>query len=941
MDGLLDPSGGVLKAFATTALVGATVSGAFETQLAGMTAAHMAANPESTPLQSGQAAFLQFVAATLDTTSDANLKLAGFPFLQMGSKNPTMTTPANLGASSSDIAAEIWSSQPTAAHQLFVGGAANIQAQAAVVGSLLKSTLATPSSGAIATLQGQIKAASGINAYVLIGMSTDPRFAAIFDTLTIGTLMTRMVTAGATATGGKYSMASAQAIAAWIGGLLTYPDGNAPFFIKGGLGATMANFFFCPEGAGKCTTTSSSDVAAAQWMYGNVLPILGLGVDDAGQPVAAGGKSSLRNFAKKELTSMPAITFKTEFYHQTAKSGLWVNKLQAGLTVLQDLRGAKSLASTAAAVNGAAAAYLTQVGEGMKAQAAAGVAAAPASAAAAAAVKMAEGAAAMLVAKIPEVQAPINLAFGGAQTFVPVAGGVVAAKLTMFTLAEVADATNALLNAFLYEKMFQICAGMDAQFTPLGVPSICPTLTGALTGIAGGLTTGQMADIATYLAVDITKDMFEKQLMGYAMSGPFVTRSAKDMLFKEGGFAEPVWSSLAPLIGQSPMTATILNGARGDPKAAPTDKEVKALSDANKAGCPNSPASLGQVAPKDCLARPALFGTFSSRMGNTATTFHNRGHVVKIDGMEVMAGKCEGGCWNAKAPLMTKTVNGTNELLKIGHVETGANAWSTGGVSPRMKLIEEVFPPVEGQVSPMSLDMSANIYVGQAKRTLKFDFKENVKDPSGKLHLRRFETKIAGEGAYWKTDADAALHSAGVKCLLDVAEFSGAPALLGKPHLLECLKADTDKSTTYTVPTWESGSAARDVGTWVDMEPHTGMAVCANERLGAYLVFDPKLTAVLFGGACGKPGMESYPASLTGCLTAKSIIVPYYWAKRLPCVGAAQALSFSNNFALVKQMQGPATKALLVVGVVLLIAGLALFVKGAMTDGPDSKTTQG
>ena len=96
MDGLLDPSGGVLKAFATTALVGATVSGAFETQLAGMTAAHMAANPESTPLQSGQAAFLQFVAATLDTTSDANLKLAGFPFLQMGSKNPTMTTPANL-----------------------------------------------------------------------------------------------------------------------------------------------------------------------------------------------------------------------------------------------------------------------------------------------------------------------------------------------------------------------------------------------------------------------------------------------------------------------------------------------------------------------------------------------------------------------------------------------------------------------------------------------------------------------------------------------------------------------------------------------------------------------------------------------------------------------------------------------------------------------------
>ena len=119
------------------------------------------------------------------------------------------------------------------------------------------------------------------------------------------------------------------------------------------------------------------------------------------------------------------------------------------------------------------------------------------------------------------------------------------------------------------------------------------------------------------------------------------------------------------------------------------------------------------------------------------------------------------------------------------------------------------------------------------------------------------------------------------------------------------------------------------------------MAVCANERLGAYLVFDPKLTAVLFGGACGKPGMESYPASLTGCLTAKSIIVPYYWAKRLPCVGAAQALSFSNNFALVKQMQGPATKALLVVGVVLLIAGLALFVKGAMTDGPDSKTTQG
>jgi len=781
----------------------------------------------------------------------------------------------------------------------------------------------------------------------LLGMSTDPRFAAIFDTLTTGTLMTRMVTAGATATAGKYTAASAGAIAAWIGGLIMAPDGNAAFFIKGGMGAMMANFFFCPEGAGKCTTTSSSDIVAAQWMYGNVLPVLGMGVDDAGQPVGPGGTSSLANFAKLALPKLAAsLTFKTEFYHQTAKSGLWVNKLQAGLTVLQDLRGAKSLASTAAVVNGAAAAFLTQVGDGMKAQAAAAVAAAAASgsaaaeAAAAAAAMQAAGGAAMLLAKIPEVQAPINAAFVGAQSFVPIVAGVVAAKLTKFTGALVAEATNAMLNAFLYEKMYQLCQGLDAQMTPLGVPSICPTLTGALTGIAGGLTTAQMQDIATYLAVDITRGMFEGTLFGYAMSGPFITRSVQDMLFKKGGFTDPVWSTLAPFIGQSPLTATILNGARGDPKAAPTDTEVKAFSDANKAGCPNSPASMGQVAPKDCLARPALYGTFSDRMGNTATTFHNRGHVVKINGMDVMGGKCENGCWNAKAPLMTKTVNGTTELLKIGHVETGANAWSTGNVSPRMKLIEEVFPPVEGQVNPMTLDKSVNVYVGQARRTLKFDFKENVKDPSGKLHLRRFETKIAGEGAYWKSDADAALHSAGVKCLLDVAEFSGAPALLGKPHLLECLKADTDKSTTHTVPTWESKSAARDVGTWVDMEPHTGMAVCAEERLAAYLVFDPKLTAVLFGGACGKPGMESYPASLAGCASAKSIIVPYYWAKRFPCVSAAQALSFSNNFALVKQMQGPATVALLVLGTILLIVGLALFVKGAMTNA-DSKTTQG
>ena len=182
-----------------------------------------------------------------------------------------------------------------------------------------------------------------------------------------------------------------------------------------------------------------------------------------------------------------------------------------------------------------------------------------------------------------------------------------------------------------------------------------------------------------------------------------------------------------------------------------------------------------------------------------------------------------------------------------------------------------------------------------------FDFKEVVDDPFKNLKLRRFRTSIIAPGTFWKSKADTILHAAGVKCGIDISEINNdVPTLLAKPHLFECDPKDLLASSEYTVPVWNTSKFdVGDVDTSLDYEPHTGMVVCAHERLAAYFILDPSLTKVFYGGMCGTVPDAKYPTTLVTCAKPKKIIVPYYWAHRSPCLTEKQSTSLKENFDMV------------------------------------------
>ena len=798
-----------------------------------------------------------------------------------------------------------------------------------------------------------------------------PVMASVLDTATETAIVTAIITE-TTADGFPFDPATIAAVATHLGTIVTMEATNK-------LGAAVATFF-CPKSGDvsnpvvanpTCIPTSASDIAAIQYIYGTVYNSLGLVQNPATGAVMPSGTPASSRAVLAAMVGTP-IPFDTELYALAAASKAWPSNDAATITtagkVLKALRGSSNLATGNTVLAGFKtfcdnyAAAWTTAAAGIDTQIAASIAAAKANIKAAgetddaaAATKAAaavnadantiaalQGKAALLAAAagIPAVIAGVNA--GAAPIFAAATLGALSGIGTLMTASgppKVVNfmagntASNSVVNAHLFEKMYRLCASVDTQMKAfdglaainpgLKPSSACPTLTN---GMGVSLTTAQIQDVAVHLVNGVTKEIFKSQYSGFKLSGPIITRPVKDMLMKKGGFVEPFFAGMAALLGVSTDTQTVLTVAT----AAPTKAEVDAKSKKNKAGCVGAAAAI-KLAPTTCKARPAAYGTSQEHMGNTKATMKDRGVIKQIDGSTAIAGECVAGCWKAENAVFKSTKSGAQKNQVIGKVNGKDAIWNSGTQPPMLALIKEAYPLKEG--SALKFDTEAHIYVGNVQRPIKFEYTEDVDSPNKKLKMRRFMTTINSNTSFY-TDADRALEAGGVKCAFDITEISSAdksvPALLSKPHLLDCAAADLKASTTITVPVWSETTGAKllkaDLDFNIDFEPHTGAAMCANQRLGAYMLYDPTLGKLFHGGMCGKGvAFANYPASLAGCAgTVKKIVFPWYWVNVKPCLDSATETSVAGQFATVKMMSGTVGMALLAVGAVVALIGSSL-----------------
>jgi hypothetical protein len=802
--------------------------------------------------------------------------------------------------------------------------------------------------------------------------NTFPVMASVLDTATETALATAIITE-TTTDGTPFDMATIAAVATHLGTIVSMEKTNK-------LGAAVATFF-CPKSGDiaipkvanpACAPTSASDIAAIQYIYGTVYSSLGLVQNPATGAVMPSGVPASSRAVLTALMGTP-IPFDTELFELAAASKAWPSNDAATITtagkVLKAMRGSSSLATGNTVLAGfknfaeTYATAWTAAAAGIDTSIAASIAAAKANIIAANA-STPDAVAATQAAAAVNADAATIAALGGKGALLASAAGVpaliagiqaqaapifdaatlaalsgigtlmtVAANGTVVNFMAGNTASNSVVNAHLFEKMYRLCVGVDTAMkafdglaaidAALKPTSACPTLTGSM-GVS--LTTAQIQDVAVHLVNGVTKEIFKSQYSGFKLSGPIITRPVKDMLMKKGGFVEPFFAGMAALLGVGTETKTVINAAT----AAPTTAEVDAKSKKNKAGCVGAAAAI-TLAPTTCKARPAAYGTTQQHMGNTKATMKDRGVYKQIDGSTAIAGECVAGCWKAENAVFKSTKSGAQENQVIGKVNGKDAIWNSGTQPPMLALIHEAYPLKEG--SALKFDTEAHIYVSNAKRPFKFEYTEDVDSPDKKLKMRRFMTTINSNTSFY-TDADRALEAGGVKCAFDITEISSddksVPALLSKPHLLDCAAADLKASTTITTPVWSETTGAKllkaDLDFNIDFEPHTGAAMCANQRIGAYMLYDPTLGKLFHGGMCGKgAALANYPASLAGCAgTVKKIVFPWYWVNVRPCLDSATETSVAGQFATVKMMSGTVSMALLAAGAVVALIGLIL-----------------
>jgi hypothetical protein len=441
-------------------------------------------------------------------------------------------------------------------------------------------------------------------------------------------------------------------------------------------------------------------------------------------------------------------------------------------------------------------------------------------------------------------------------------------------------------------------------------------------------------------------------------TGIFITRTVREILLE--GYTEPIFGALAPAFGLDPKAPAM---AAADTPGALTDAQITANRLSKEAPCSpdnNLDATAGYVTattstnkyPRDAnfnagAAFPgsknycAMVGRSQTKPAGQGVAKYDTGKgdldkrnlLIGLDGSTKMEGKCQcanplppiGCCWDPNFQQLEPPAGGTN--LAFPSPQTIADGWRYGNPStkPTLDLIKEDWPPAAGATTSMELPTHTWAYISQVKRALKLSYQSDVKVPNTELTLRRFGVNLGEENVYWKSKADKAINAAGFKCLVDITEVAPANAFLSTPHLGHCNAAEMAASPQYRIPTFDTTTF--DPGmleTSIDIEPHTGATMCASERLGAYVGVPSTLLKYFNGWACAPAagGGQVWPATEATCTTAKTYIIPWYWARRHACITPKSAKDVLNNFNAAKNFMFSINLVLLIIGIILALVGI-------------------
>jgi hypothetical protein len=509
---------------------------------------------------------------------------------------------------------------------------------------------------------------------------------------------------------------------------------------------------------------------------------------------------------------------------------------------------------------------------------------------------------------------------------------------------------------------------------------------------------GKMMALASYLVNDFAKKVLTDQFKVGTKSGLFIKAKAGDILLN--GYEEPVYGALGALLAPPDANFYLVNkyGANWNASAAEakeraakaaiqlkkgpafvagsegpgepgmlTADQIALYNSKDNAPCKDTPEvpkyrnmAAKFPATKDyCAAtgkpqaKPA--GQGSATWDTAKTTLADRGVLKALSGSTKMAGECVcysdigsvGCCWDKDKQFMAPPAGGANLVVNTDPKSPGVWRYGNPSTAPTLDLIKQDYNG-PGDKTYDDLPKSTVAYISQAQRGLKLTYSKDVKIPAEnekgtekkELKLRRFTANLANHGDYWESAADVALHTEGYTCALDMTEKAPAKAFLGHPHLTGCDKVKMAASTKYTGPEFDTSTYnPGDLSTNIDIEPHTGATMCANQRLGAYLVIDTSLMQLLHGGTCGGAagiGLE-WPFTEDACTSSKDIVVPYYWLNLNACAKPDQAYTLWSLLNFVRYMMSTLPGILFGVGGTLFCLGAVLLGVGAKKGGSGVK----
>jgi hypothetical protein len=373
--GPLDPSGGLLRTIGVMTYLPAIVAGGFVPYFSAVFTAQCTADiaagtnaptdcvPTAPTAKYGASAFKAFQTflgqVLKEDGASPQLSGANVDFLQLGANAYANSGKAPGGADKASVAGMIYDSTAasdatkTKMYGLLYGGTAEITKNSLILGSLLKVMLASSGSTSavdIAKLQAAVKSTTGIVRYWIIALKnmigSKGDLPNVYTDAVQGELVAKIVaeTTAAKAAGVTGAVAftptTVSGIAGWLAGVFVLADTNK-------LGPAAAKLF-CPKvldaqgnattvGAPACSPTSSTDIAAIQFLYGTAYSTLTLvGTTATASAVAASSKIVAGQLMKQN------IPMDTEIFGLAKASKAWP-ATQASITtagkVLKALRG--------------------------------------------------------------------------------------------------------------------------------------------------------------------------------------------------------------------------------------------------------------------------------------------------------------------------------------------------------------------------------------------------------------------------------------------------------------------------------------------------------------------------------------------------------------------------------------------------------------------------